>query len=86
MKTVYKYEIELANEVTLDLPVGAEVIKFDKDPNRTQLCIWCIVDTNQPIKAKTFAIRGTGGNIESNLWYLTSAIVNPFVWHLFEVV
>lgn len=86
MRTIYKYEIDLANEVTIELPVGAEVVKFDKNPGTVQLCIWCIIDDTQPLKAKKFAIRGTGTPIESNLWYLHTTIVGSFVWHLFEVV
>jgi hypothetical protein len=85
MRTIYKYYIDISDEVTINLPIGAEIIKFDKD-SIGNFCIWCIVDDTQELQAKKFAIRGTGNPIESNLWYIGTAVSNPFVWHLFEVI
>lgn len=84
MRTIYKYGINLG-VTELDLPANAEVIHAGLDP-REQMSIWCLVTPEAPTEKKKFVIKGTGHEIESNLYYIKTFNVDPFVWHLFELL
>jgi len=84
MRKVYKYN--LANgDTELDLPLNAEILTAGPDP-KGDLCIWCLVNPDAPTEKKTFVIKGTGQDIENNLWYIRTFKKGMFVWHVFEKV
>lgn len=50
------------------------------------LTLWAEVDTSKPSRHAYIEIHGTGNpqdHVESTRTYLGSAIVEPFVWHVY---
>lgn len=48
------------------------------------LCIWGMVDENAPKATAKIRIIGTGNDFEENVGrHLGTAIIDPFVWHVF---
>lgn len=58
MKTVYKYNFEIADEVCIEMPLGADILCVQVQ-NDTP-CIWALVDTEQPVQKRWFSVYGTG--------------------------
>ena len=64
------------------MPYGAHVLHVGNQGG--VLCLWVLVDPDQPERAREFLICGTGHPVPSGTHpYLGSAIVSPFVWHVF---
>lgn len=85
MRTVYKYTLDLANRVSIELPKGAEILHFNnQNENPT---IWCLVEPNEKTEERKFRLTGTGHPIEeNNLKYIDTAYFKDgaLVFHLFE--
>lgn len=82
MKTIYKYRF---NE-TLELPCGAEFLKVATQSEAGLICLWFLVDVDQPKEHREFRIHGTGHLVDDNERYLDTFFEGPYVWHLFEVL
>jgi hypothetical protein len=84
MKTIYKYALPIQNEVTLEVPGHGQVLLVDEQHG--SLTLWMEVDTDAPLKSRTFRIRGTGhplGKSEGD-FHVGSAKVGEFVWHVYS--
>ncbi len=86
MARILKYIFEITDKPqTFKIPQGAEVV-FTGNKGHT-LCIW--VETNQDEKVlidRTFIVVGTGHIIPNNTFYIGTVIMEPFVWHVYEVM
>lgn len=82
MRTIFKYNIERGGKIFL--PEGAEVIHAGLQ-NR-EMHIWAIVDKDNQVVEREFAVRGTGWEVEPNLKHITTVFEGMFVWHVFEVL
>ncbi len=88
MKKVFKYVLEFADYVELELPVGAKILHFGiqyGDPR-----IWALVDPIARKEIRKFRFAGTGHPItehDSELDFIGTVIMRggALVWHLFEV-
>lgn len=58
MRVVYKYVVDVADTVTVQMPHGAELLHLDMQMGLP--CIWALVDTDQKEVPHQFAWRGTG--------------------------
>lgn len=91
MKTIHKYGIGVRDQMTIEMPVGAEIISIQLQGSN--ICIWAIVDEEESMTVlRHFKIFGTGHDINSidALKYL-STVQEPtdsgaFVWHVFEKI
>lgn len=63
MKTIFKYTIPFMEKVSMDLPVGAQVVRIDGMDGF--LFMWCIVDTDAPIEKREFLLFKTGSPMPS---------------------
>ena len=54
MRTIWKYEIKVIDEQTLELPEGAEILCLQMQTGTP--CIWAMVDTEEERK-ETITIR-----------------------------
>lgn len=85
---VFKYDVPLDDEVSINLPEGAQVLTFQAQ--REQPCIWALVDPSARPRPRRFRIAGTGHDIENahELRYVGSAQLHGgnLVFHLFEYV
>lgn len=81
MKTIWKFE--LAKPVCrVDMPVCAKVIRVGRQG--ASICLWAIVESDNSLEKRLFAVVGTGHPIPHDGRYLGSWDDGPFVWHLFE--
>lgn len=92
MRTIYKYDLPVDRNVTLNVPRGALQLEFGaQDPTGRSIQMWCIVDTDETESDEwCFCIVGTGHPLpescaQSN--HLTSVITagGALVWHVFDL-
>ena len=85
---VWKYELPIADEFSLELPKGAKIIHAGQQES-DHWCIWAVVDPDVPTESRTFRFAGTGHEIDElpeKLVHIASWQRWPFVWHAFEVL
>jgi hypothetical protein len=95
MKTIHKYEIDVANvgsddSIQVEIPRGHEILHVGQQRSGV-ICIWAIVDTKNKKDKRRFWVVGTGNPLDGveNERYLGTvheALLdrdNTLVWHLF---
>lgn len=83
---VWKFVLEITDEQTIAMPLGAEILEVGSQFDR--LCIWAIVDPDAGRTDRRFLIAGTGNPIRVRpMRHLGSAVTmnGLLVWHVFEV-
>ena len=89
MKTIFKYELPVeGGPKDIMLPRGAQVLSFDHQGDPSSVCMWALVNPDEPTKmAKTFYVVGTGHELPEPSKWTYMATVNyhpvPLVWHIF---
>ena len=96
MKTIYKYEIPFGDEVAIQMPKDASLIKFGLQGvvgGRPDIFVWAIVDTDAEMEERRFRIHGTGlllpedsvlyGSNGDEYEYYDTLFDRMFVWHIF---
>jgi hypothetical protein len=88
--TVWKYEIPIADEFTLDLPDNAELLTVQVQPMQGVM-VWALVNPEAPKRRRTFHLAGTGHPMEykpHDLRFIGSFQLDggALVFHLFELV
>lgn len=85
MRTIWKYELEITDFQTLQIPGGAELlcvqVQFGKP------CLWALVEPHFDKTPRTIAIRGTGHPFEIPMpVYVDTFQMNGgmLVFHAFE--
>jgi len=74
-KTIWKYQIPILEDFTVDLHEGAEIIRFANEGG--MLWLWAIVEPNAPIKPKRILAFKTGAEMPmDNLNYLGCAAIH----------
>lgn len=83
---IWKFELEITDIQTLKMPCGAKILSAASQ-NGT-LCLWAMCDTEKPDKNRVIEIIGTGNPVHMcfERVFIGTAIMNPFVWHVFERV
>lgn len=87
MKTIYKYDCDVTDNVSIEMPVGAEVLCVQVQPD-TGPKIWALVDPSAavPKELRRFHWRGTGHQADGLGRYVgtVQAMDGALVFHLFE--
>jgi len=85
MKTIWKYEIKIQDDLTLELPVNYKILHFGSQHGRYYIWVLKYGPTKDTMKIN-FKIVGTGFkiNFSTNI-YIGTAMDGAFVWHLFQV-
>jgi hypothetical protein len=85
VKRVYRYDIPLVDQFSVQLPYGALVLSAGFHEGRRS--IWALVDVNEiPRYDQYFRLCGTGHDITANVGrYISTWTEGPLVWHLFEI-
>jgi hypothetical protein len=83
-KRVFKYPVPVRDELTLQLPAGAEVLTVQVQNGAPVL--WALVDDTAPTEARRFIVRGTGHAISGAIRYVGTFQLEggAFIGHLFE--
>jgi hypothetical protein len=82
--TIHKYPVLLGHDYERQMPKGATVLSVQMQ--RDQPMMWAMVDTDQPLVLRKFAVRGTGHDCSG----VSHAFVGTFqygalVFHLFDL-
>jgi hypothetical protein len=94
-QTVWKFELNIVDEQTLMLPVGAQILSVQ--PQRTgqtehTVMLWVLVTPDNARVERTFRIHGTGHDIEhaesEELRHISTfqMLEGAFIGHVFELV
>lgn len=72
MKRVYKYPLDIHDEVVVMMPKGARVLSVQVQNGSP--CLWAAVDPNElTLEERWFRIAGTGYPIQDD-------VVDGFIW------
>lgn len=86
MKTVWKFPIRGIENVSLQMPAGAQLLHAALQIG--QLCVWALVDPTQKNEDRHLRIAGTGHAITEEIkQYLGTFQVSggALIFHVFEV-
>lgn len=90
--TIWKY-VFTDNEDSFQIPCGAEILTVqtqnDGIGGLEQICLWALVDPEQPTETRTFYAHPTGGNLGSRKQKYIGTVqmfAGKLVWHVFEVL
>ena len=85
MQKIFKYELNGVDRQVVEMPAGAIVLSVAN--HRGNICLWAKVDTERPYSRRVFDIIGTGNPIaDASRQFLGSVVIDPFVWHVFELI
>lgn len=91
MKSIWKYDVLIANFFEIEMPKDAEILSFQTQKNKLQ--IWAMVDPDNVHEKRIFRIIGTGQDIADNIagnpgnYIGTAQMENGMLaWHLFEII
>ncbi len=84
MPVIYKYTLT-DHECTLRLPADADLLSVDFQ-NGTGLVVWALVDPENPVTSRHFAIYATGEPLPDNPGHYVGTATTPagIVWHVFD--
>jgi len=87
VKTIWKYPVVVMDEIWVYMPIGAEIL--DVQEQQDSICLWALVDSNEPLIKRKFRIFGTGRPVDldddEQTWkFIATVQSTPFVWHIFE--
>lgn len=89
MKTIYKYELEIKDEQSIELPIEHKILTVQTQNGK--IVLWAVVDTFYEENTKrNFKIFGTGNRADElelflggDMEYISTVQLNGFVWHIF---
>ena len=80
--TIWKFGLEVTRVQELEVPEVFRVLHVGNQGG--SLCLWAEVDPQSATTKRTFRIIGTGHPVPVGLEYIGSAVIDPFVWHVFQ--
>ena len=84
MRTVYKYELEIADEQFVVMPTGAELLTVQVQAGTGMVCLWARVDTDAPVVRRRIWMRGTGYPDAYDVYVATFQYHFGLVFHVFD--
>lgn len=86
--TIWKYQLEIDDVVTVQMPLGARILSLQTQDNIP--CLWAMVNPTNPKERRYFLIVGTGHELpnsatEGTYIGTTQTHDGRLVWHVFEV-
>ena len=86
MRTVSKFPLMVGDRISVSMPVGAQILRFEMQEGVPTL--WALVDDRAPVETRRFRLAGTGDpldDLRGEVCYL-GTIFPPsgLVFHLFE--
>lgn len=86
MKTIWKYILEMRDDLAVEMPVGAELLAVQLQGGAP--CLWALVDPSLHKEVRYFRLAGTGHRISADekLKYVGTFQMHggTLVFHLFE--
>jgi len=91
MKTIWKFPLQSADQQTIKMPAGAELLSVQVQ--RETVCLWAKVDPEAAREPRVIAIFGTGHELPEDESTFRLEFIDTFqlhdgalVFHAFEVV
>ena len=90
MKTIWKYELDFAAIIKLQVPKNAKILTVQIDDKINTPCVWIMVDTENEIEERWFELFGSGQEIKWDIGVDRKYIGTyqygngAFVGHVFE--
>lgn len=92
MKTVWKFKLQLSDVQNVEMPTNAQILCVQVQPweGGEDVCLWALVDPEQPLTTRKILIVGTGHDREDLaqpfLHYIGTFQVagGRLVFHVFE--
>lgn len=84
MKTIWKFQIPVADDQTIEIPRGAIALSAHMQDN--QICLWALVDDGAEKHSVPVHIRGTGHNCDGvpPRYFVGTVFPRPgLVFHVF---
>lgn len=85
MKTVWKFPLRVADDLEIEMPIGAQLLTVDVQGETPQL--WALVDPSVPTCIRSIRTAGTGHAIrEAGLAYVGTyqMLGGSLVFHVFD--
>ena len=83
--TILKYTLELNDLQEIQMPKSATILSCQKQFSDC-ISIWVMADPDAELETRIFEIIGTGRKIpQLPNKYISTVIVDRFVWHVFEI-
>lgn len=84
MNVIYKYPIPVQDLAHVSMPKGAQILSANLD-NDGKLCVWAMVNTDNPKHLRALRVAGTGNPIDMpHMWtFISTVTAYPFMWHVF---
>jgi len=81
---IWKYELKITDRQKVRMPVVSDLLSVANQ--RGSLCLWAMVDpANANTVERDIEIIGTGNPMpDGRRTFIGSAVIDPFVWHVFE--
>jgi len=89
MKTIFKYELEIKDKQTLELPLDHRILSVQNQNGK--LCLWAAVESEDTFKTnRTFRVFGTGNTDDDlefyfggDMEYISTVQLQFLVLHIF---
>lgn len=87
-RTIWKYELTVAEYQTVEMPVDAEILTVQMQGD--VLCLWALVSPDAELAPRSIEVFGTGHPIEYSAGnyrrYIGTVQMHggSLVWHVFE--
>lgn len=86
MATIWKFPIEVTDEISLEMPRGAEILSLHTQHGNP--VVWALCDPDQPNETRKLAVFGTGHRVPPNdaLKFIGTFLFRreTLVFHVFE--
>ena len=86
MITIWKFELNIEDDIEIEVPIGAKILTFDMQHGTP--CLWCMVNTENKKEKRYFRLAGTGHDItdEVGIAYIGTIQMHngDLISHLFE--
>lgn len=83
-KTIWKYELGIADAISMSMPKGTRILTVQNQGGR--ITMWAEVFPSADTERRTFMVRGTGHLLQCNETIYIGTVQMDFglVWHVYE--
>lgn len=84
MRTIYKYQLDISDDVSVSMKSGATILCVQMQGERA--CVWATVDSDADNATRRLNWRGTGHDLSGVLEhrYVGTVQYHGLVFHLFD--
>lgn len=85
MRTIWRFDFDVDDAVSLNVPKGARFLPSVKARSASALSVWAEVESGNEPESRLLLVVGTGNPFDpTGHRYVGTALASPFVWHVYE--